>query len=198
MLGPVECVLDEAQSDTHRICEEALLFRVDALDSADERIWHVVFQRQLQIDDGSARSTSGEGEEQLQPSSVSHIGVRLGITLPTRDLKRAAAFYAALLGPVPIVKDAAHVTEWLTLRHGDTAQQATESAAQVTRGIWYFSTESAPDFVVSSVEVRSFFPQELALLLGAGGLRLVERFGDFERSSFTSESPTQVCICEAA
>src|SRR5450631_1417705 len=116
MLGPVECVLDEAQSDTHRICEEALLFRVDALDSADERIWHVVFQRQLQIDDGSARSTSGEGEEQLQPSSVSHIGVRLGITLPTRDLKRAAAFYAALLGPVPIVKDAAHVTEWLTLR----------------------------------------------------------------------------------
>jgi hypothetical protein len=69
-----------------------------------------------------------------------------------------------------------------------------DAAAQVTRGIWYFSTES----VVSSVEVRSFFPQELALLLEAGGLRLVERFGDFERAPFTSETPTQVCICEAA
>jgi SAM-dependent methyltransferase len=73
-----------------------------------------------------------------------------------------------------------------------------DAAAQVTRGIWYFSTESEPDFVVSSVEVRSFFPQELAFLLEAGGLRLVERFGDFERTPFTSETPTQVCICEAA
>jgi SAM-dependent methyltransferase len=73
-----------------------------------------------------------------------------------------------------------------------------DAAAQVTRGIWYFSTVSEPDFVVSSVEVRSLFPQELAFLLQAGGLRLVERFGDFERAPFTSESQTQVCICEAA
>jgi SAM-dependent methyltransferase len=73
-----------------------------------------------------------------------------------------------------------------------------DAAAQVTRGIWYFSTVSEPDFAVSSVEVRSFFPQELGFLLQAGGLRLVERFGDFERAPFTSESQTQVCICEAA
>jgi SAM-dependent methyltransferase len=73
-----------------------------------------------------------------------------------------------------------------------------DAAAQVTRGIWYFSTENEPDFVVSSVEVRSFFPQELPFLLEAGGLRLVERYGDFERAPFTSETPTQVCICEAA
>ena len=73
-----------------------------------------------------------------------------------------------------------------------------DAAAQVTRGIWYFSTESEPDFVVCSVEVRSFFPQELALLLEAGGLRLVERFGGFERAPFISETPTQVCLCEAA
>ena len=72
-----------------------------------------------------------------------------------------------------------------------------DAAAQVMRGIWYLSTESEPDFVVSSVEVRSIFPQELALLLEAGGLRLVERFGDFEHAPFTSESPSQVCICEA-
>jgi SAM-dependent methyltransferase len=73
-----------------------------------------------------------------------------------------------------------------------------DAAAQVTRGIWYFSTENEPDFVVSSVEVRSLFPQELALLLEAGGLRLVERFGDFERAPFTSQALTQVCICTAA
>ena len=73
-----------------------------------------------------------------------------------------------------------------------------DAASQVMRGIWYFSTESEPDFLVASVDVRSIFPQELALLLAAGGLRLVERFGDFERAPFTSEAPTQVCICEAA
>ena len=73
-----------------------------------------------------------------------------------------------------------------------------DAAAQVTRGVWYFSTESEPDFVVSSVEVRSFFPQELVLLLEAGGLRLVERFGDVERVPFTGDAPSQVCICELA
>jgi len=73
-----------------------------------------------------------------------------------------------------------------------------DAAAQVTRGIWYFSTERDPDFVVSSVEVRSFFPQEVAVLLEVGGLRLVERFGDFEGTPFTSETATQVCICVAA
>lgn len=73
-----------------------------------------------------------------------------------------------------------------------------DAAAQVTRGVWYFSTESEPDFVVSSLEVRSIFPKELLLLLEAGGLRLIERFGDFERVPFTSETPLQVCICEGA
>lgn len=73
-----------------------------------------------------------------------------------------------------------------------------DAAAQVTRGVWYFSTEREPDFFVASVEVRSMFPKELPLLIEAGGLRLVDRFGDFERNSFASESPHQVCICEAA
>jgi SAM-dependent methyltransferase len=45
-----------------------------------------------------------------------------------------------------------------------------DAAAQVMRGTWYFSTESDPDFLVTSVDVRSMFPQELGLLLAAGGL----------------------------
>jgi catechol 2,3-dioxygenase-like lactoylglutathione lyase family enzyme len=48
--------------------------------------------------------------------------------LPTRDLKKAATFYAALLDrPVPIVKDAVYVTEWLTFCLGDATHQGTES-----------------------------------------------------------------------
>ena len=45
---------------------------------------------------------------------------RPGITLRTRNLKHSALFYAALLGhQVPIVRGAAHVTDWLTLRSDD-------------------------------------------------------------------------------
>jgi len=73
-----------------------------------------------------------------------------------------------------------------------------DAAAQVTRGVWYFSADREPDFFVASVEVRSMFPQELPLLIEAGGLRLLDRFGDSERSPFSTNAPQQVCVCEAA
>lgn len=73
-----------------------------------------------------------------------------------------------------------------------------DAAAQVTCGVWYFSTQSESDFLTVSIELRSIFPQELPLLIEAGGLRLLERYGDFSGSSFTNKSPHQVCVCEAA
>ncbi|MGO2683332.1 MAG: methyltransferase domain-containing protein [Microbacterium sp.] len=72
-----------------------------------------------------------------------------------------------------------------------------DAAAQVTRGTWYFSTDSEPDFQKVSLEVRSIFPQELPVLLERGGLRLVERFGDWDRVPFTSDSSMQLCVCES-
>jgi SAM-dependent methyltransferase len=73
-----------------------------------------------------------------------------------------------------------------------------DSPAQVTRGTWYFSTAAEPDFVVAPLEVRSIFPQELPLLVAVGGLRLVERFGDWSGGPFGVDSPVQLCVCEAA
>ena len=81
--------------------------------------------------------------------------------------------------------------------HVDVAESY-DAAAQVTRGRWYFSTESEADVVVAPLEIRSIFPQELPLLLSLGGLRLVERFGDWSgrpspgmlRSSSASASRT--------
>lgn len=70
--------------------------------------------------------------------------------------------------------------------------------AQVTRGVWYFSTEREPDFRTVSLDLRSIFPQELPLLVETGGLRLLERYGDFSHSPFTNTSPHQVCVCEVA
>lgn len=72
-----------------------------------------------------------------------------------------------------------------------------DAADQVTRGTWHFSTDSEPDFVVAPLELRSIFPQELPLLLSLGGLRLVERFGDWSGRPFTGDSAIQLCVCES-
>ena len=73
-----------------------------------------------------------------------------------------------------------------------------DAAAQVTRGTWYLSTDSEPDFVVAPLEIRSIFPQELPLLVSLGGLRLVERFGGWSGQPFAADSPFQLCICGSA
>jgi len=73
-----------------------------------------------------------------------------------------------------------------------------DAPAQVTRGTWYLSTDSEPDFVVAPLEIRSIFPQELPLLVSLGGLRLVERFGAWSGQPFAADSPFQLCICESA
>lgn len=81
--------------------------------------------------------------------------------------------------------------------HVDVAETY-DAAAQVTRGRWYFSTESEADFMVAPLEIRSIFPQELPLLLSLGGLRLVDRFGDWSRRPFTGDAAIQLCVCESA
>lgn len=72
-----------------------------------------------------------------------------------------------------------------------------DARAQVTRGTWYFSTETEPDFLVAPLDIRSIFPQELLLLVSLGGLKLIDRFGDWSGRPFDGDAPTQLCICEA-
>jgi SAM-dependent methyltransferase len=81
--------------------------------------------------------------------------------------------------------------------HVDVAETY-DAAAQVTRGTWYFSTDTEADFAVAPLEIRSIFPQELPLLLSLGGLRLVERFGDWSRAPLTGGAALQLCICESS
>ena len=71
-----------------------------------------------------------------------------------------------------------------------------DAPAQVTRGTWYLSTHTEPDFVAAPVELRSIFPQELPLLLSLAGLRLTERCGDWAGRPFAADSPLQLSICE--
>lgn len=73
-----------------------------------------------------------------------------------------------------------------------------DAAAQVTRGTWHLSTDLEPDFFVAPLVVRSIFPQELPLLLTLGGLRLVDRFGDWSGRPFTGDAAIQLCVCASA
>lgn len=65
----------------------------------------------------------------------------------------------------------------------------------MTRGTWFFSTPSEPDFVTTPLELRNVFPQELPLLLQLSGLRLLERFGDWQGGAFHDKSAIQLCVC---
>lgn len=71
-----------------------------------------------------------------------------------------------------------------------------DAATQVTHGTWYLSTNSAPDFLTTPLEIRSIFPQELPLLLSLAGLHLTARQGNWSGQPFTITSPLQLCICE--
>ena len=73
-----------------------------------------------------------------------------------------------------------------------------DAATQVSRARWYISTPEQPDAWELPLELRNIFPQELPLLLRAGGFQLSSHCSDFEQTPFHSASRMQVCICRAA
>jgi hypothetical protein len=85
--------------------------------------------------------------------------------------------------------------------HGELLAEATadyDAATQVNRATWYISAPGRPDAWVAPLHLRSIYPQELPLLLAAGGLRLRDRAGDLAGGPFTSASARQVCVCDVA
>ncbi len=73
-----------------------------------------------------------------------------------------------------------------------------DAARQVNVGSWYVSAPGRPDAWVLSLALRSIFPQELPLLLAAGGFHLQSREGDVDHTPFDSSSRSQVCLCQPA
>ncbi len=73
-----------------------------------------------------------------------------------------------------------------------------DAPLQINRATWRWSTPEQADVFTAPLHLRQIFPWELPLLLELEGFRLVERFGDFDRSPFGPDSPRQLCICELA
>jgi SAM-dependent methyltransferase len=72
-----------------------------------------------------------------------------------------------------------------------------DAEKQVSFGRWYVSVPGKPDAWVLPLALRSIFPQELPLLLAAGGFHLKSRTGDVDHTPFNSSSRSQVCLCQA-
>jgi len=77
--------------------------------------------------------------------------------------------------------------EWLERVHY-------EAAAQVNRVTWIFTFPDGTE-EVQRLDMRCFYPLELEVLLKANGFFVEERFGDFDRVAFKSDSPKQILIC---
>jgi SAM-dependent methyltransferase len=70
-----------------------------------------------------------------------------------------------------------------------------EPLTQVSHVDWYWSSETEKDFWKVPLRMRSIFPQEMPLLIASGGLRLIERFGDFDRTPLVAQGVRQICVC---
>lgn len=74
-----------------------------------------------------------------------------------------------------------------------------DDAAQVSHIQCYFVRRGPNgeelDVRKEELDLRSFFPQELDLLVRSQGFEIVEKFGDFERKAFGSGQPKQVVVC---
>jgi SAM-dependent methyltransferase len=74
-----------------------------------------------------------------------------------------------------------------------------DDAAQVSHIQCYFVRRGANGEEVEvreeELHLRSFFPQELDLLVRSQGFEVVEKFGNFERKVFGRGDPKQVVIC---
>ena len=68
-----------------------------------------------------------------------------------------------------------------------------DSATQISHILWHLLRDNVE--TVRSLDMRMYFPQELEALLFHNGFAVVEKFGDFQRAPFTSESTKQVLVC---
>lgn len=102
------------------------------------------------------------------------------LSRPAGERQMLGTFTHALLGPVTVEETIAY-----------------DPISQVSRSDWYWSTATRRDFRHTPLALRQVYPQELPLLLGLGGLRLRERFGDFDRAPLRADSMHQVCAADA-
>ena len=69
---------------------------------------------------------------------------------------------------------------------------------ELTKVRWYYSTTGERDFLEYDFTVRIYYPDTLDRLIHDAGFRVVEKWGDYQRSPFGPESNLQIHVAQLA
>lgn len=69
-----------------------------------------------------------------------------------------------------------------------------ERATQINHIKWYYKVGNEEECAVE-LNMRIYYPEELDNLLSYNGFEIVEKLGNFDGSTFESDSPKQLIIC---
>jgi len=72
-----------------------------------------------------------------------------------------------------------------------------DAATQINYIDWHYKNQYWKAEETVSFTMRQFFPQELDTLLAWGGFEIEAKFGDFQETSFTGDSPKQIVVARA-
>ncbi len=72
-----------------------------------------------------------------------------------------------------------------------------DEISQVNRITWYHSAPDGTLIKSDSLEMRQFFPQELEYLFVANGLRITEKFGNWDRKEMGADNFKQIIVAKA-
>ena len=70
-----------------------------------------------------------------------------------------------------------------------------ESNTQINRIKWdYYINNQFRS--TENLDMRIFYPKELDYLIESNGLKIINKYGNFDCSEFTADSPEQIYICQ--
>ena len=70
-----------------------------------------------------------------------------------------------------------------------------DAASQVNHAKWIFKNEGSDRETILLFEMRQYFPQEIDALLWYNDFLVEHKYGSYDETEFTSESPKQLIIC---
>lgn len=76
-----------------------------------------------------------------------------------------------------------------------TESNVYDRASQINYIKWYYKIGNEPKEQVEELNMRMFFPQELDALLWYNGFAIEAKFGDYDETSFESNSKIQLIVC---
>lgn len=70
-----------------------------------------------------------------------------------------------------------------------------DPASQINRVRLYYEIPGMREEIVEELDMRMFFPKELDALLKYNGFKIDAKYGDYEDTGFSSNSPKQMVVC---